>query len=72
MFFRINDKIVALTNVKSVELHVSGSGAKSNPYLYMVKIEYFGEEYTSLYFEEEGIMAKNTMNEIFKALNGKE
>ena len=39
-YIRYNNTIISLENIKKVETHCSGSGCKSNPYIYSVTVEY--------------------------------
>ena len=56
---RIEKTIVSLENVRSVELHQSGSGAKSNPFRSTIVVEYQGKcEDARVWFSDD--MAQTT------------
>lgn len=40
----LKNKIVSVENIKEAEAVTKGTGAKSNPYKYTVRISYFGGE----------------------------
>lgn len=68
MFYRTNNKIVSINNVKEITLQTFGSGAKSNPFQYTIRIDYFGEENVFLEFHSNKALAEQTLEEIFEIL----
>lgn len=69
MFYRANNKIISISNIKSIELNTYGSGAKSNPYRYEICIEYFGDETNSIGFDSNKACAEKAFEEIFEKIN---
>ena len=67
---KVGDEIVVLEKVKSVNVHESGSGAKSNPFRYTIHIEYFGNEFSNITIMNDEAKAHNTMNKIYEILKG--
>ena len=65
---KIANTIVALDKVKSVQLCISGSGAKSNPFNYAIDIAYFGNEREYLNIGDDEKLAKESMEKIFNIL----
>lgn len=64
----MNAKLVSLNNVKSVELDVYGSGAKSNPFQYTIVIQYFGDEKTHLSYKSASDTAETALRNICEKL----
>ena len=65
---RISNTIVSLERVKSVQMCVSGSGAKSNPYNYAIDVAYFGNEREYINLGDNKTLAEETMQTIFDVL----
>lgn len=60
----MNAKAVCLSNVKTVEMDISGTGAKSNPHDYTIRIEYFGGERAYLSYNQASTTAETALRNI--------
>lgn len=60
-----NEVIVVLENVKNVSLHTNGTGAKSNPYYYFIRIEYMNGQSASSPTTEDKSQVLFWFNTIF-------
>ena len=69
MFYRANNKIVSISNVKAIIFQTFGSGAKSNPFQYSIRIEYFGDEVNFIEFGGNKTCAEQAFEEIFEKIN---
>ena len=68
----IKNTIVTLQNLKIAELETNGSGAKSNPYRYTIRLEYFSENRpTCIDFDDDKAKAIENFKAILSALNEK-
>lgn len=68
----IKNTIVTLQNLKIAELETNGSGAKSNPYRYIIRLEYFSEDRpTCIDFSYDKAKATENFKAILSALNEK-
>ncbi len=68
----IKNTIVTLQNLKIAELETNGSGAKSNPYKYTIRLEYFSENRpTCINFDDDKAKAIENFKAILSALNEK-
>ena len=65
----IDNKIISLENILTVELRTFGTGAKSNPYYYNILFEYTdNQEVCSKSFRDEGT-AKDWFKKISEKLS---
>lgn len=62
------DLILSLENIISIKLHTNGTGAKSNPYSYFVRIEYHGGEYTSTHCTDNKELAQFWINQMYEII----
>lgn len=65
----INNKIISLENVITVELHTSGSGAKSNPFRYWISVNYTNDMSATTPEFTEKKTAEAWLIKIFKILS---
>ena len=72
LLIRTENQITSLENVKSVEFIENGSGAKSNPYHYIITINYFNDDDGCyLRFDGNKVKAEETFEKILKILEEK-
>lgn len=65
-FIKTEKNITSLENVKNVEFVIYGSGTKSNPYGYMIDVDYF--QGNTVYLRFQGDNAKEKAEETFKTI----
>ena len=68
MFYRYENKIVSMNDVKSIELKTFGSWSKSNPFCHYIEIDYFNGENETLSFNVNEDKAKTVLSDIFEKL----
>lgn len=67
----VNNEMVILESVKRVTRIIEGSGAKSNPYRYLIRIEYFNDEKAINIHCENETQFNKSFEEIYKILSEK-
>ena len=64
----VNNKIVSLEKVKSVELREIETGSRSKPFSYLIDIKYINGDNEPLRFQQNKAQATEVFNSIFKRL----
>lgn len=64
-----NTKIISLQNVCYADLDIRGTGAKSNPYIYTIKVTYNGGDTTFIHFDEDKASAEKMFDQLLTELN---
>lgn len=62
-------KIISLQNVCYADLSIFGTGAKSNPYTYTIKVTYNCGETAFIHFDEDKVNAEKMFDQLLTELN---